>query len=303
MEVFELFSVAAMLGVVALAVRLVRTNAAIAADLRARVRRPTTWLVGVPTLMLVVLVGIPYVELHVLNGATPKPLSFADLGPGPTTTLAGPTPPGSATPTTGAPAVAASGRPRPTGRAQTGSGVAAAAVVAPDPVAGSWSVGTGTEARYGINDNAMGQTTRVVGRTHDVSGAVQIVGYTVTSAKVIVNMQTVTCQCVHDAKYRQMLETSKYPTSMFVLTAPVSLPSIPAPGAVIAVPITGDFTIHGVTRATTFSLKATRIGPRIAVMATIPVNLSDYNISAPNSSMGGLSDCTIDFLVAFDRTG
>jgi hypothetical protein len=50
--------------------------------------------------------------------------------------------------------------------------------------------------------------------------------------------------------------------------------------------------------------KATRIGARIAVNGSIPVKLSDYNIQSPNAgAMGGLSNCDIDLLIAFDRAG
>jgi hypothetical protein len=30
--------------------------------------------------------------------------------------------------------------------------------------------------------------------------------------------------------------------------------------------------------------------------------LSDYNIQNPNNAMGGLSNCDIDLLIAFDKT-
>ena len=65
MVIWEFISVAAMLAVVALAVRLLRTNAVVRMDARTRVRQPKTWLVGVPTFVLLVAVGIPYVDAHV----------------------------------------------------------------------------------------------------------------------------------------------------------------------------------------------------------------------------------------------
>jgi polyisoprenoid-binding protein YceI len=183
------------------------------------------------------------------------------------------------------------------------AGPAAGSAGVDTSLAGQWTVGTGTQAGYSIDDTAMGQTQRVVGRTSDVSGTMTIVGSTVTAARAVVNMRTVTCRCIHDTKYRQLMETDKYPTSTFELTKPIALATIPAPGAVTTVPITGNFTLHGVTRSVAFSLKATRIGARIAVNGSIPVKLSDYNIQSPSAgSMGGLSNCDIDLLIAFDRT-
>jgi polyisoprenoid-binding protein YceI len=175
------------------------------------------------------------------------------------------------------------------------------AVAAAWPIDGAWAIGAGTQARYGIDDTAMGQTSRVVGTTQQVTGTMQIVGTAVTATRAVVNMASVTCHCVHDMKYRQMLDVAKYPTSMFVLTDPISLAALPAQGAVITVPVTGNFTIHGVTRSVTFNVQATRLGSRIGVKGTIPVKLSDYNISAPNAgSFGGLSNCDIELLLGFD---
>src|SRR5438445_349788 len=41
---------------------------------------------------------------------------------------------------------------------------------------------------------------------------------TVCMLTTIFTAVTVTCHCMHDAKYRQLMETDKYPTSTFVLT-------------------------------------------------------------------------------------
>ena len=114
-------------------------------------------------------------------------------------------------------------------------------------------------------------------------------------------MQTVTCNCVHDSKYHEMLETDKYPTSTFDLTNPIDLGAMPADGEVITVPVTGNFTIHGATRSVSFTLSAVHESGRIAVNGEVPVKLEDYNISSPNAgAFGGLSNCFIEFLVAFD---
>ncbi|HZQ84776.1 MAG TPA: YceI family protein, partial [Acidimicrobiales bacterium] len=168
---------------------------------------------------------------------------------------------------------------------------------------GTWTVGHGTQARYGVDDTVMGQTSRVVGATPDVTGSIQIHDLTVTATRIVVNMQTVTCNCAHDSKYRQMLEVDKYPTSQFDLTQPIVLPQIPPDGQVITVPVTGNFTIHGVTRSVSFTLQALRQAGRVAVNGTIPVKFEDYNIQNPNNAFGSVSNCDIEFLVAFDKTG
>jgi len=117
-------------------------------------------------------------------------------------------------------------------------------------------------------------------------------------------MASVMCHCVHDSKYRQFLETDKYPNSVFELTVPISLTTVPAPNQIITVPITGNFTIHGVTRSQTFTLKATRIDGRIALNGSLPIQMSDYNIHPPSAgSFRGVSNCDIDLLIAFEPSG
>jgi hypothetical protein len=91
-----------------------------------------------------------------------------------------------------------------------------------NPVA-VWRIGPDTQGGHGIDDTVMGQVTRVVGRTKDVIGTMEIVDTTVTMARVIINMRTVACHCTHDVKYHDMLETEKYPTSTFELTKPIVL--------------------------------------------------------------------------------
>ncbi len=275
--------------VVVLTAALAAASLHLRAILRAA-RRPKTWLAAAGV-ALVLLVGLPFIYTHVIIGPPPPPLSFADLQtPGPTNATA---PPSSATP---APDAA---HPRAIVASKE---IARSTTPTTSGFSGTWRIGAGSQAGYSIDDSAMGQTSRVVGRTSKVSGTATVSGSRANTTHVIVDMASVTCHCVHDAKYRQMLEVTKYPTSTFVLTNPVGVSAIPRPGTVVTLPVTGRFTIHGVTRAVRFTLKATQIGKRIAVNGSIPVNLKDYDISSPSGgSFGGLSNCDIDLLLAFDR--
>jgi polyisoprenoid-binding protein YceI len=305
----QLLAVVAILGVIAFSLRTLRKNPTLAAPARRRLRRPSTWLVGVPMTVLLLGVGLPFAYTQWMNRSALKPLTFADLPAAPTTVPAGPTTTADGRASTAfadAPAggIAPGGASAAASAATKAPTAARAAPLAADSsIAGSWIVGTGSQGGYSIDDTAMGQTSRVVGRTSKVSGTMAATGTSVTAARVVVDMQSVTCRCIHDAKYRMMMETSKYPTSTFELTQPIALATIPPPDTVISVPVTGNFTIHGVTHAVSFTLKATRTGARIAVNGSLPVRLEDYGVSTPNAgSMGGLSNCQIDLLIAFDRT-
>jgi polyisoprenoid-binding protein YceI len=303
MGLWHWFAAAAIIAVVGSALYLVRADEWVRAGVRAALRRPATWLVGVPTLMFVLLVGVPFAYVRSIATTAPPPLSFADLAlptTSPTSTATTETVPGAPS-STAVPGTTAS--VTTTRQVALHESTAPETTLAPE-IAGAWAVGHGTQARYNVDDTALGQTATVVGSTSDVAGTMQIVDTTVTAASVVVNMQTVRCSCVHDDKYRDMLDVDVYPTSTFELTSPISLAAIPGEGEVINVPVTGTFTIHGVTRQVTFALAALRQAGRIAINGKIPVKLEDFNIENPNAgALGGLSNCFIDLLIAFDRTG
>lgn len=286
-------------GVLAGAAYILRRDAVARRLTAMALRRPLTWIVGVPALLGVLIVGAPFVYLQSIASTNPKALTFADLGPSPGSGAAGlatRADPSSATTTTNPAGPTATTLPGTT-RASTLARTTAVAGI----LTGTWTVGHSTQARYGVDDTVMGQTSRVVGATPDVTGSMQIHDLTVTATRIVVNMQTVMCNCAHDSKYRQMLEVDKYPTSQFDLTQPIVLSEIPPDGQIITVPVTGNFTIHGVTRSVSYTLQALRQGGRIAVNGAIPVNFEDYNIQNPNNALGSVSNCDIEFLVAFDR--
>ena len=191
---------------------------------------------------------------------------------------------------------------------QVGAGVAivAVAVAATAPptttvtLDGGYRVGAGSEARYGIDDTVMGNRSRVVGRTQQVTGTMTIARQVVTAVRVVVDMRSVRCSCVHDQKYQELLDTQHYPTSQFDLTTPIPITSIPADGVVVRIPVTGQLTIHGRTRTQSFPLSAARRNGVIAVNGTIPVTLSDYDIDQPNAGpFGGIDNADIELLIAF----
>ncbi len=102
--------------------------------------------------VLLVVVVAPFVYIHFFNGNTPKKLSLSSGDGGTTTT---------------APAVIA-------------------------PLAGTWTVGTGSTAGYRVDEVLFGQSTTAVGRTKEVTGSMTITGTTVTAANFSVDMTTIT---------------------------------------------------------------------------------------------------------------
>ena len=221
-------------------------------NLRSTLRRPLTWLIAVPLLVLVLAVGGPFVYIHFIKADPAERLAFADAQ---TTTTAG-------TDTT----VATSGTD--------------------ESIEGTWSVGDGSEAGYRVREILLGQDTTATGRTSDVTGDLVITGTTIDAAEFTVDLTTV--ESGEDRRDNQfhgrIMDTGTYPTAAFALTEPIVLDVVPADLEEITVSATGEFTIHGVTKPVAFELKARRNGGAIEVNGTIPVVFSDYEI--PDASGG-----------------
>jgi polyisoprenoid-binding protein YceI len=89
-----------------------------------------------------------------------------------------------------------------------------------------------------------------------------------------------------------------------VLTAPVEVPAATLTGAASDVTLTGDLTVHGVTKSVQIPAQAQLVNGTIQVAGSLTFPLSDYAIVAPN--IGGLivsiaEDGTLEFLVNFTK--
>jgi polyisoprenoid-binding protein YceI len=218
----------------------------------------------------VVLVG-GWIAIDAIQGDAPERLSFEDL---PTTTSV--------------PAAT-----DPAGGGTTGDGVA-----------GEWTITEGSQAGYRVKEVLFGQDAEAAGRTEDVTGSMTIAGTTVATAEVTVDMTTVASdRSQRDGQFRgRIMSTAQFPTATFELTEPIELGALPADGAEITVPATGDLTLRGVTNRVAFELKAKRSGGQIAVNGTIPVDFDDYEI--PDASGGPASvgrEGEIELLLLFSR--
>jgi len=116
------------------------------------------WVIGGVVVVLVLVVGGPFVYIHFIQSDPPAKLSLS------TTT----------TPSTTA-----------------GSAGSTSASTAGAPLAGTWKVGSGSTAGYRVKEVLFGQSTTAVGRTSDVTGTMTIAGTTVSNASFSVDMTTV----------------------------------------------------------------------------------------------------------------
>ena len=237
--------------------------------------RPRHWLrwllVAVAGLIVLGAAG-PFVYIHFFNGSTPAKLSLS-------------APPSS----TGASA-----------------STATANTAAVGPVAGTWTVGSGSIVGYRVNEVLLGQSATAVGRTSDVAGHLTIADTTVTAGAFTVPMATVhSDKSQRDAQFDgRIMNVSQYPTGTFTLTSPIDLAPLPAGGAIKDYTAHGRLTLHGTTRAVMFTLTAERKGSQIEVSGDIPVLFSDYNIQNPSfgSFVTTQDHGLLEFLLVFNRT-
>jgi len=200
--------------------------------------------------LLLLVVGGPFVYIHFFAGNTPAKLSL------------------SSNDTTGGTG----------GTTTTTSG-------APVPLAGTWTAGSGSTAGYRVQEVLFGQSTTAVGRTTSVRGSLTITGTTVTKAGFTVEMTAITSdKPQRDSQFQGIMDTAQFPQATFELTSPIALGTPPANGKVVTVQATGKLTLRGQTRTITTPLQTERSGNTIKVLASIPVKFSDYGIANPSAS-------------------
>jgi polyisoprenoid-binding protein YceI len=156
--------------------------------------------------------------------------------------------------------------------------------IAPGPVSGTWTVSSGSQAGYRVDEILFGQHHTAVGRTTRVTGGLIISGNVVAAGEFTVDMASVKSdQISRDVQFRDyILSTDKYPHATFRLIQPIVLGSIPPQGKITTENATGDLTLRGVTRLITFPVRAERTAAGIDVNAEIPITFSNWHIANPS---------------------
>ncbi len=78
------------------------------------------------------------------------------------------------------------------------------------------------------------------------------------------------------------LESARYPTAAFVATAIKGLPGTYQDGRDVAVQITGNLTVRGVTRPTTWAATINVDGNRLTVTGQTTVKMTDFGFAPPS---------------------
>ena len=189
-----------------------------------------------------------------------------------------------------APAVSASNLPLPS----VGASASVPAEVVNDGD-GEWQVNTGIGSfsdftssfvGYRVQEelaNIGGQTA--VGRTPDVTGSLTVKDRTVTAGTITADLTTLKSDDDRrDGQLRrQALETNAFPTATFTLTEPIKLPAAGEDGSLQQGTITGQLTLHGVTRTVEVPIEGRLEGGVVVLTGSIDIQFADYDIEKPQS--------------------
>jgi polyisoprenoid-binding protein YceI len=179
----------------------------------------------------------------------------------------------------------------------------------PSALIGTWKAATGSHTGYTVTTNVfLAGTQTITGRTTAVTGSatVRLVSgrERLTAARFSADMRRATTgNAIFDQQAAETFETGRYPTGVFVLVTPVYLPSAASIAKGTTLSLTGNLTLHGVTRRVTVKARSIGNARRFTVSGVLPIRLSDYGV--PLVSAGGLArtndSATVDFKVVFVR--
>jgi polyisoprenoid-binding protein YceI len=170
----------------------------------------------------------------------------------------------------------------------------------------------GSSASYRVTEQFVGIDfpNDAVGSTNGVTGKVEILadGSIAPGSKLVVDLKNMTSdQSMRDGYIRnRTLETEKFPEAVFVPTAITGVPKMVPSTGQLGVALTGNLTIHGVTKPVTFKGIAT-IDARsstVAGRALTTFTFSDFGLTKP--SIGRLANVedkiTIELVYKFKRS-
>ena len=147
-----------------------------------------------------------------------------------------------------------------------------------------------SKASYHAHEQLVGRSlpSEAVGTSTSVSGSIQLAGNGAINADQS-QVQVDLSQLQSDQDRRdnfikgQTLQTSRYPMASFVPREAQGLPSpLPNDGQ-LEFQLSGDLTVHGVTKPVTWDVNAQFTPASITGDATTNVNISDFGMTPPKA--------------------
>ncbi len=183
--------------------------------------------------------------------------------------------------------------------------------VSASPLDGRWSVAAGSEAGYRVREklaqlpassDAVGRTTAITGG-FDVSadGGSLVVRDTSFEADLT---QLKSDQDKRDNRIRTMgLESDRFPTATFKASDAIQVPANVGTGEVYRTTVTGDLTIHGVTKRVTIPVEVQRRGENVELAGSMTFPFSEFGMQPPNVPplVSVENDATMEFKLLLSR--
>ncbi|SDF55854.1 YceI family protein [Terriglobus roseus] len=183
----------------------------------------------------------------------------------------------------------------------------------PPPTAGAkLDIIEGSSASYRVTEQLAGIDfpNEAVGTTTGVTGMLQLMpdGSLAPNSKLVVDLKGLTSdQGMRDGYIRnRTLETDKFPDAVFVPTSITGVPKMVPSTGQVGVALTGNLTIHGVTKPVTFKGIAT-LDPRsstVAGRALTTFTFADFNLTKPTLArlMSVDDKITLELVYKFKRS-
>ena len=161
---------------------------------------------------------------------------------------------------------------------------------ASEGISGKWTVAGGSLVGYRVRESLGGVSalTDAVGRTEAVVGSAMIeateTGARVLAAAFVADLtQLKSDDSRRDNRLRTRgIESDRFPEATFTLTAPLDVDAAALSGASVDVILSGDLTIHGITRSVAIAGQARLNGDRIEIVAGLTFPFSDFGMTPPD---------------------
>ncbi len=180
-----------------------------------------------------------------------------------------------------------------------------------EDIAGRWVATTGSEAGYRVREklSRLPAKSDAVGRTTAVSGGMTVArdGDRLVARDLRMEVDVTKLQSDESRRDNRIrtdgLETNRFPTATFVSTDEIATPADAASGKAFTADVTGDLTIHGVTKRVTIPVEARLDATTLQVVGSYKFPMSDFAIDPPN--IGGFvtvdPDATLEFKILMTK--
>jgi polyisoprenoid-binding protein YceI len=146
-----------------------------------------------------------------------------------------------------------------------------------------------TEASYSVQEQFLNRDlpSQAIGKTNAVTGAFQFTTDGTPTGQVTnitVDLRTLTSdESRRDQRIRsQWLESDTYPFATFISTGVTGVPDSYTEGQKISFKLTGNMTIHAVTKPVTFDVTGTLAGDTVTGTATTQILMKDFGFDPPS---------------------